>query len=349
MPDSLLHRIRRRLRHEWRRASSTWATRAESAAVLRLVAASAAAGVPAATMLDAWAEDSRGGQGTRLEKAARLLRQGATASEAIAAVPGLVQDDHAVALAFGERTGLLGPVVQTALAGDDLLDPTIRRTLRSAVGYLTVVLLVFLGVASFLALRINPQFIKILEDFGGSPPPAFERWLGIVKLLAGLLWVPFCLAAVAAAIRFSPALRRVVFRPFARPRRLAAALDLVAVAVENGLEPAAAATSLAACQIDPVLAARLARVQAEREPLGAGLAAAGVVTPDEATAIDAAGESSPVVLHDVAAARRTRSRRRVTVISEAVVPAVVAVMGLLVLLQALAVFSFLTGLIDDLA
>jgi len=31
------------------------------------------------------------------------------------------------------------------------------------------------------------------------------------------------------------------------------------------------------------------------------------------------------------------------------VPAVVAVMGLLVFLQALAVFSFLTGLIDDLA
>ena len=52
---------------------------------MRLIAAAATAGVPAAMLLDAWAEDSRGCQGTRLEKAARLLRQGATASEAIAA------------------------------------------------------------------------------------------------------------------------------------------------------------------------------------------------------------------------------------------------------------------------
>ena len=54
--------VERILRREWRRSWSTWATRAESAAVLRLTAASAAAGVPAATMLDAWAEDSRGAE-----------------------------------------------------------------------------------------------------------------------------------------------------------------------------------------------------------------------------------------------------------------------------------------------
>jgi hypothetical protein len=348
MAETILHRIGRRLRREWRRASSTWATRAESAAVLRLVAASAAAGVPAATMLDAWAEDSRGGQGTRLEKAAGLLRRGATAADAVAAVPGLVQDDHAVALAFGERAGLVGPVVEAALAGDDLLDPGIRRTFRTAVGYLTIVLLVFLVTVSFISLAVNPQLVRIIQEFGGQPSAAFRRWLALVNVVSGLLWLPVVLAAVGAVIRCSPPLRRLVMRPFERPRRQAAAIDLLGVAIAGGVEPDAAARMLADCQVDPVIARRL-RAVGPAEPLGRTLASAGLVAPTEASEIDAAGTLSPAVMHAVATARRTRGRRRSLAIGEAIVPAFVMVMGLLVLLQAVAVFSFLTDLIHGLA
>jgi hypothetical protein len=84
---------------------------------------------------------------------------------------------------------------------------------------------------------------------------------------------------------------------------------------------------------------------AESGPLGERLAAAGLITPGEAADLAAAAAGSAATLHRIAADRRLRSRRRFTAASEAIVPAVVMVMGLFVLLQALAVFSFLTEII----
>ena len=348
MPDNHLHRIGRGLRRHWRRTWSTWATRAESGAVVRLIAAAATAGVPAAMLLDAWAEDSRGGQGTRLEKAARLLRQGATASEAIAAVPGLVQDDHAVAVAFGERTGLLGPMVQTALAGDDLLTSRPGRNLRGDVGYLVFVVGLLLMVTAFLAVAIGPQLMFVLDDLGAIRPAVFEQWLSVVQLLGGIAWAPFAVVAVALVIRLSASLRRLLLRPFLRPRRKAAAFDLLAVAIDAGLPPCEAATTLAACHVDPRLKASLRKV-ARSGALGADLAAAGLANPAEAAHIDADAASGTLVMHRIAANRRTRLGRRGQVLRETLVPAAVVMLGLLVLFQAVAVFSSLTGLIDELA
>jgi len=351
MPATPLHRIRRGLRQEWRRSWSRWATRTESAAVLRLVTASAAAGVPAATILDAWAEDGRGGQGTRLEKAARLLRGGATAAEAAVGVPGLVQDDHAVALAFGERTGLVGPIVQAALAGDDLLDPTLRRSFRVALGYLATVLLLFVAVAGFLAIKVNPQFVKIVDDYRDilppTMPPAMGRWMAILRWLATVWYVPLVLILVLAIAWGFPAAWRLVTRPFARSRRIAAALDALAVADACGRPLSEAERLLADCQVDPVLAARLR--QAAAGGAGPGLAAAGLVTPDDAAAIDAAGDARPSVLERLAASRRSRTRRRATAFAQLLVPVVVVLMGAVVLLQALAVFDMLSTLINDLS
>jgi hypothetical protein len=340
--------VERILRREWRRSWSTWATRAESAAVLRLTAASAAAGVPAATMLDAWAEDSRGGQGTRLEKAAGHLRQGATASEAATRVPGLLQDDHATALAFGERIGLLGPVVQAALAGDDLLDPTPRRGLRLAVGYLAVMVLNFLTIAGFIAFKINPQFTKILADFNMGRPPPLERWEDIVAMAARVWYVPGGLLVVVAVLRFFPAAWRLLTRPFARQRRITAALDALSVADACGRPIVEAAAVLADCQVDPAIARGL-RQAAAPGPLGRQLADAGLVSAVEAATIDSTGDDRPHALERLAASRRDRSRRLLVAAGEAVAPCVAFAMGAFVLLQALAVFGFLSSIIEGLS
>ena len=349
MATSVLQHVRRRLRHEWRRTWSTWATRDESAAVLRLIAASAAAGVPAATILDAWAEDGRGGQGTRLEKAARLLRQGATASEAAAGAPGLVQDDHAAALAFGEKIGLVEPVVQATLASDDLLDPTIRRSFRAALGYLATMLLLFLSVSGFMVWRVGPQLRKIFEDHGRPTMPSAMNGLFDIFFWLSIYWyVPFVLLLGLAIARFFPAAWRLVTRPFSRSRQVAAALDALAVADACGRPLRVAETALADCQVDPVLATRL-RKAAASDDAGRGLAIARLVTPDEAAEIDAAGEARPSVLERLAASRRTRSRRWATALAESLVPLVVLLMGALVLLQALAVFESLATLINDLS
>lgn len=348
MPQQPFPNFERILRREWRRSWSTWATRAESAAVLRLVAASAAAGVPAATILDAWAEDSRGGQGTRLEKAAGHLRQGATASEAATRVPGLLQDDHATALAFGERIGLLGPVVQASLAGDDLLDPTPRRGLRLAVSYLAVMVVVFVNVAWFIAFKINPQFSKILADFNMGSPRPLERWEDIVAIALQVWYVPCGLLVVVAVLRFFSAAWRLLTRPFVRRRRITAALDALSVADACGRPIAEAATTLADCQVDPAIARGLRRASAPG-PLGRHLADAGLLSVVEAATIDSAGDDRPNALERLAASRRDRSRRRLVAAGDAVAPCVAFAMGAFVLLQALAVFGFLSSIIEGLS
>ena len=259
-------------------------------------------------------------------------------------MPGLVQDDHAVALAYGERIGLVGPVVQTALGGDDLLDQTGSRTFRVAVGYLIMIVGLFLTVAGFMALHINQQLELILDDFDVVRPAGIDRWFALMHRVTAFLWVPLAIAAAGVVIRVSPALRRVVLRPWNRPRRIAAALDLLAVAEAAGQSPGQAAARLAECQHDPRLKAMLAHA-AESGPLGERLAASGLITPGEAADLAAAAAGSAATLHRIAADRRLRSRRRFTAASEAIVPAVVMVMGLFVLLQALAVFSFLTEII----
>jgi len=348
MPSTVLTGGIRSLRRAWRRAWSTGATRVESAAVLRLVAAAIAAGVPVATMLDAWAEDSRGGQGTRLEQAARLLRQGATASEALSRVPRLVHDDHAVALAFGERTGLVGPVVRAALAGDDLLDPTVRREFRATVGYVAVVIVEFLLTTTWLAVRILPQFTRILDDMQTARPAVLARWMAFTTGVGAWLWLPACLAAGAAVVACSPAARGVVTRPFARPRRVTTALDLLAVAEACGRPVDEAARILAECQSDPRLAARLARVPGPA-PLGRRLAAAGLVDAEGAALVDAAGGDTATALHAAAGARRLRAGRRRAVGARVIGTIAVLAIGALVLFQSLAVFVPLVEIIHALS
>lgn len=336
------------LRHEWRRSWSRRASRAESASVLRIIAASVTAGVPVAPLLDAWAEDSRSGQGLRLEKAASLMRQGATASDAATRVPGLIHDDHAVALAFGERSGLLSPVVRVNLAGDELLDPSIRRTIRLSIGYLSVVFVIFVMVAAYLVIKINPMLIRIAEEYDTGRPPAFTRWQWLMHAAVSLWWIPVSLAAVVAVLRLSPPAWQVVTRPWNRSRRTTAALDALATAEACGLSAQEAATTLAACQTDPVIAARL-RASTEPGPAGTALARAGLIDPVEADAIDNAGADAPAALLRLASARRGAARRRLSAIGEAIVPLVAIVMGVIVLWQSLAVFTFLSDLIEHLS
>ena len=45
---------------------------------------------------------------------------------------------------------------------------------RVAIGYLAVVLVMFLGVAGFLSLRIVPIYAKIIDEFGMQRPASLE-------------------------------------------------------------------------------------------------------------------------------------------------------------------------------
>jgi hypothetical protein len=202
-----------------------------------------------------------------------------------------------------------------------------------------------LPLAGFLTLKATPILLHELGNFDIVAPNAILRG---IALSGWILLVPLGLLAVAAIIRFSPPLKRLLMWPLTRSRRIAAALDALAVAEAGGHPASETAPVLAECQVDPRLAKMLGTFT-QPGPLGSRLWAAGLIAPQDAAEIDAAGHDSPAALERVAAARRARSRRRLVALGEAIVPCFVLAMGLLVLLQALVVFASLAEIINALS
>ncbi|MFM8283200.1 MAG: hypothetical protein ACKOCW_06535 [Planctomycetaceae bacterium] len=369
----------------WRRTFGAVGGRAgarrRSAAVLRLLAVSAAEEISAAPLLAAWARDERGSQAARVARGADLLAAGASPADVVDRVPGLVTADHGVAVRSGMRLGLLPEVVSATLAADAAADDGAWRRARSGLGYLAVVALVFVCVTALLVIKVIPQYRHIIREFGMAEPAALSLaaspwftvpamivllpFVVVVKVLeafvdgtapAGAVVVVTGLVILAwitgrAVVRF---LGRVVGRrlaaPFLRGRRRAAALDHLGVAVAAGRPLDEAAAILAECQVDRAVAAGLRRVAAGGRV--ADLADAGLVTAAEQRFVAAAGAAGAEAwgLHTLARMQRDRHARRALGWSGTVVPVVAAVvMGALVLLEALAMFEPLVRLIEALA
>lgn len=340
---SLLHPVR-----IWRALPGRWATRAESAAVARLLAACRETGAAPGALLDAWARESRGSQGRRVVRAARLLRQGTPLVGVVESVPGLMQDDHTVAVRYGEQLGLVGPVVRATLAAEGPADAEARRRTRAAVFFVGGTVIVFLVVAMFIAVSIVPMFTKILDDFDAPRPPTLMWWSATAEVAAGFAWILPVLGVLWVVYLFSPAVRRLVRAPFTRWRRAALAIDALAVATAAGRPLPEAAAALAASQVDGRVAARLWRAAAAG-PVGERLAAAGLVSAAEGRLVDAAGGDEAAVLRQVAEKHREAGRRRGAFWRSLLVPLAVACLAAVTLATALAIFGPLVDLIDSLA
>ena len=324
-----------------------------SAAVLRLLGVCAEVGMPAEDLLAAWARDERGAQRARVARAASLLAAGTTPADVVDAVPRLVTEEHAVAVRFGDRTGLLPQVVAATLAGDAASDDSGRSRLRAGLGYVAVVVSVFGVVSMLLAIKVIPQFQRIIQEFGMEQPAALGLSVVVSRWLAEAAFWGLLAAAMISVLMLVPPLRRwvrgLVVVPRRRPRRLATALDHLGVALAAGRSLPEAAGILAGCQVDPVVAARLRLVAAAEQ--GSGLGSAGLATAAEerfVAAADLTGDAS-WALATLARQRREALTRRVLAWGNAIVPLAAILMGAFVLLEALAVFVPLVRLIGGLA
>ena len=331
----------------WRSLPGRQASRAESAQAATLLAACRALDVAPAPLLEAWAQDSRGRQGRRLAKAARYLQSGGSLAAVPDQVPGLMCDDHAVAVRFGGRTGLLAAAVRAAVAADTGAEAESRRRTRSLVWFATIQGILALLVTMFLVTKIAPQFEKIWDEFNASLSPVTRLWIDTCSWAAGFSWLIVALAVLGLVLWFSPAVRREFARPFTRRRRTAAALDTLAVAAAAGQPIHAAAAGLAACQADGRLAVRLGRAAIEG-PAGKTLAAAGLLTAAEGRELDAAA-GDPATLERIAARRRDALRRRSAAGQGAISLGLLAVAGAFVFWTALAILMPLIDWIEQLA
>ena len=327
----------------WRSLPGRWANHAESAQVATLLAACHALDVAPAPMLEAWARDSRGRQGRRLTQAARHLQSGGPLAAVPDRVPGLMRDEHAVAVRFGGMTGLVVPIVRATLAAEAGAEAEARLRIRGLVRWAIAWSILALLVTMFLATKIAPQTKKIWDDFDAHLPIATARWLEACAWLAACRWLVVPLAVMGLVFRFSPAVRQAFAQPFTRRRRIAAALDTLAVAVAAGQPIHAAAATLAACQTDGRLALRLADYGTR---LPEQDATAGLLTAAEGRELDAAPAAAAATLARIAARRRDALRRRTTLWQRVISLGMIALAGGFVFWTAIAFFMPLIELTE---
>jgi hypothetical protein len=316
----------------------------ESRAILRMLAACDEAGVAAAPMLTAWAASQRGHQSRRVVELADELAAGTPMDEAVNGRLTTMLDEHIVAARYGGRMGLLPAVVQSTVSRG----PGLSWRYRVAIGYLAVVLVMFLGVAGFLSLSIVLIYARIIDDFGMQRPASLELALGLsgyVVMASAMVPLVFLLTA---AMILSRRLRRRCLWPWQGGERRAAAVELLGVAVAAGRPLGEAAGVLAACQSDRRLERKLKRVAEAEEPTAS---LAGLVRRVEAEQFGRLSKPSDQgwLLTTSAARRRERRRRRWTLTAELLVPIGVALMGLLVLVESLAVLGPLRDLVGGLS
>lgn len=329
-------------------------TAEESAGVLRLVAACLEVGVPAGPIVASWSRSLPWRVRRRVADFGEALSRGEPLLLAARKVPGVVHPDHATALRFGERTGLLPHVLRAAADATDGIDKTTTGRTRAALGYVAVVSFVFLLVMAYFSIRIMPQFQRIFADFGIETPRPLDMAITICRICAVLL--PVILVAVPLVI-----LGCWLFAFFRRGRhgrgmgaavRRADWLDMLATGMRGGL-PADDVVARLVEAIEPRTgdAVTLARAAAAGGSLGVQLAAAGLLSPPEATLVDAAvraGEAD-LVLGWLGEERRAERGRRLAAWSEALVPIAAVVLGGLVFVQSLGVYAVLIGLVESLS
>ena len=128
----------------------------------------------------------------------RDVEAGSALSEALRKYPTVFDRLYVEMVRAGETGGILDEIllrVATQLEGDQEL----RRKVRSAMTYPTVVLVLALLAASFMLIFIVPVFARMFEDLGGSLPLPTRIAMGLSDLLTSLYGV-FLYAAMGAGV-----------------------------------------------------------------------------------------------------------------------------------------------------
>ena len=329
-------------------------TAEESAGVLRLAAACLEAGVGAGPFIESWSHSLPRRVRRRVARFGAAIAGGEPLLVAARKVPGVVHPDHATALRFGELAGLVPQSLRAAADATDAADESATGRTRAALGYVAVVSVVFLLMMTFFSIKVMPAFQKIFDDFGMKTPVPLDLAIALCRVCAVVL--PVVLVGVPLVI-----LGRWLLFCFRRGRhsrrtgvatRRAGWLDMLAAGIRGGL-PADVAVARLVESIEPRTgdAVALARATAAGGSLGTQLAAAGIVSPAEATLVDAGARSgeADLVLGWLGDERRAERSRRLSAWSEALVPIAAVMLGGLVFVQSLGVYAVLSGLVEALS
>jgi general secretion pathway protein F len=335
---------------------------AELAAAVRGLATLVGAGVPVAEALATVAETTpHAGLVRALTLARARLREGEPLADALGASPRVFPRVACELVRAGEASGALAAVLER-LAMHSESAAALRARLRAALAYPAVMAAATLAVLAFLLVWVVPQLARLFAETGARLPLATRVLIAAGDLAGAVWWLALPLAAAALA-----AGRAVAARPEWRTRLDRAVLGLPLV----GRLAGRAATARLARTLSTLVASGMpvetalgvaagtagnravaAAVEAARaavrkgEALAPALAATGAFPPllVRLAAVGERGGALADALERAAAAHEGEVEAAVATLTALVEPALVLLMGAVVLALVAAVLMPLFAL-----
>lgn len=146
------------------------------------------AGLPLVQCLDILSKQSEGARfRTIIASVMHDVESGSTLAESLERHPETFDSLFCNMVDAGEAGGILDDILQR-LAGYLEKAEALRRKVKSAMTYPTVVLSVAVGATIFMLLFIIPVFARIFSDFGGKLPLPTQIVLDMSNFLKGYWW-----------------------------------------------------------------------------------------------------------------------------------------------------------------
>ena len=320
-------------------------------ALLRILAVAATERLEAAPLVAALASEHRGKYRRRLRRLAQRLTAGTPLADALEQTPGVLSDEEALAIRFGDQSGILPAMLSQLVNKPAGAESRVVARLRQIGFYLTMTITIFVFILSFMMIKIIPSFQAIFDDFDLDLPRltilmiaisnwVVDSWFIIAIPLLVMLWL---WKSERSRRFFRRRISSRLIRPIAQLRS-ADLLSLLSVNARAGRPLSGAMSTLARYHFDTKIRHKLLFVRNEMEQ-GAdawnSMATARLLTPEEARALASSTttDSRAWAMDRLADLRRSRVERRLDLYLSLLQPAVTLSLAAAVLFIALACLS----------
>ncbi len=306
-----------------------------------------------APMIEALANDHRGGYHRRLRKVAQRLHEGCSLIDALEQTTGVLSPQQILSLRIAFQNGTLIETLNSLLDDNDTTTQESRVLYGQANSYM-IVMLVTLGIAAgFLNIFIAPMFASIAEqsEFGSraipSRPSIWFNYLPRILFAASALMI--LAAFVRRRISWNPS-RLLPFQRSMHKESHAEIAEILARTLRSGRPVNGTISSLARYHDSPEVRQRLLLARNEIElgvPVWDSLSQAGIIPHNLATTLSST-EALPVqawILDKFSRLKKTSVQRHRRIVATFLQPLFVCICGLCVLWIAKTYFGFLIQII----
>lgn len=328
--------------------------------LLRILSVATSENIVPAPLVFCLAHEHRGSYSRKLKRLAQRLASGMTLPDAIENTPGVLPDDHMLAVRFGTQSGILSQVFESILSRDQSTGHSLRARLIELALYSKFMLATMFFILLFMMVKIVPSFQAIFDDFE-LDLPRITLWLIESSEFFINYWYLFALVLIgifvlggshASRSFFSRTLFSRVIPPVASLRS-AEMMDLLSVSVAAGRPVAGALSTMARYHTYPVIRRKLLFVFNEVEQ-GAdpweSMVATRLINAKESAAIVSATsqESRAWTMNRLAQLRRERFTTKVDAFGNLLQTAATLCLGAIVLFVGVALLLPLFDLVNNL-